>query len=118
MSQARKSSIPRTVWSLCRQWRQENLRAQFEVSMLDEGDDDGVNRIVSAADASMKKLEAQIVEAAPFIEDLDEAQATLSIALAIMRENAVNTGRAEAILRGVHCGMNSIRNAFGKRAVA
>ena len=116
MSQARKRNTSRSVWSLCREWRQENLRAQFEASMLDEGDDKGIDRIVSVAHANMEELEAQIIEAAPTTEDLDEAQAALNIALAIMRENAVNTGRAEAIIRSVHRGLNSVRNAVERSA--
>jgi hypothetical protein len=78
--------------------------------MLDEGDDEGTSRIVTLADARLREIEDDLIEAACTMTDLDEAQAILGIALALLREGA-DDDRASDLIAAVHRGINVIRNA-------
>ena len=111
---SRPRKLPRSVTSLCREWRQTHLKAAFDVSMLDETDDDGVALLGDIAEATKLELERDIA-AGEFVT-LDDAQSVLSIALALLRDNPSAIDRAEPMMRAVHRGMNLIRNVIERRA--
>jgi hypothetical protein len=72
----------RTAHSICREWRQAHLKAEFEISMLDEDDDEGTARIADLADSTKHELENNLGEAS--ITTGDDVAAVLGVALCIL----------------------------------
>ena len=110
-----------SLWSRCREWQQTKLRAAFEASMLDEDDEEGTARIVDLAHANLLDIEAAIAEAARDIPSIDDVQAVLGIALAILQDEDLSydhEGRAPKLLRAVRYGLNGLRNAIREQCDA
>ncbi len=86
MTQASEhTSAPRPAYSICREWRQVHLKAAYDVSMLDEHDEDGTARISDIAEATKSELESDLDQAS--IETGDDVGAVLGIALCVLQEN-------------------------------
>ena len=119
MPQVNKLNPRVTIWSRCREWNQTKLRRDFELSMLDEDDDEGTARIIDLADATMDDIEAALIEQARTMTSVDDAQALLGIALAIFREDGFDPdGRVQALIKAVRYGLNGVRNACNRAAEA
>ena len=97
MTQASEhTSAPRPAYSICREWRQVHLKAAYEVSVLDEKDDDGTARIDNAAEAAKSILEDELEDAS--ITTGDDVGAVLGLALSILQENS-DAERAAHLVR-------------------
>lgn len=116
MPQVSKLNPRITIWSRCREWRQTQLKSLYEASMLDEDDDEGMDRVARLADANMKDIEDALIEAAYGMTSIDDVQSILGIALALLKEGL--TDRAKPLLHAIHRGCNGVRNAHHKEAEA
>jgi hypothetical protein len=96
----------RTVAQLCREWRLVNAKLAYDVACLPEGKDS--DELCTAANQRIFEIEEEL--AASRIDDLDDAQAVLSIIGKNMDEELMGEDRDRAMLRAVHRGMNHIRN--------
>ena len=95
-----------TVAQLCREWRLVNAKLQYDLACLTDGKDS--DDICTAANHRIYEIEEELADAK--IEDLDDAQAVLSIIGKNMDEELMGEDRDRAMLRAVHRGMNYIRN--------
>jgi hypothetical protein len=95
-----------TVAQLCREWRLVNAKLAYDVACLPEGQDS--EELCTAANQRIFEIEEEL--AASRIDDLDDAQAVLSIIGKNMDEELMGEDRDRAMLRAVHRGMNHIRN--------
>jgi hypothetical protein len=86
----------RTAHSICREWRQVHLKAQYEMSMLDERDEEGVDRVVSVAEATKVELESDLADAS--MTTGDDVASVLGIALCLLEENT-DHDRASDLIR-------------------
>ena len=118
MTQARKHNrAPRPAYSICREWRQVQLKCAYEVSILDEHDDDGTARIVDLADATQRELERDLTDAA--MVTVYDPHSVLGIALCLLREGwGAETERVEHLIQVARHGLITISNATERRAAA
>lgn len=97
----------------CRQWHQTQLRADLEVSLCAEDDDEGVARIVSIADANLRDIEGDIIVCAGLTLTMADALPLVSLARSIGRPEADDTipgnrERADALLSALHRGLTAL----------
>ena len=118
MTQARKHSrAPRAAYSICREWRQVHLKCAYEVSILDEHDDDGTALIVDIADATQRELERDLNDAA--MVTVYDPHSVLGIALCLLREGwGAETDRVAHLIDVARHGLITISNATERRAAA
>jgi len=90
------TSAPRPAYSICREWRQLHLKTAYDVSMLDEHDEDGTARIADAAETVKSTLESELDDAS--ITTGDDVGAVLGIALCVLQENN-DAERASRLIR-------------------
>ena len=116
MTQARKHSrAPRSAYSICREWRQVQLKAEYEMSMLDEHDDDGTALIVDIADATQRELERDLTDAA--MVTVYDPHSVLGIALCLLHEGwGAETERIEHLIQVARHGLITIGNAERRAA--
>ena len=118
MTQARKHSrAPRSAYSICREWRQVHLKCAYEISILDEHDDDGTALIVDIADATQRELERDLTDAA--MVTVYDPHSVLGIALCLLREGwGAETERVAHLIGVARHGLITISNATERRAAA
>ena len=118
MTQARKHSrAPRPAYSICREWRQVHLKCAYEISMLDEHDDDGTALISDVALATQRELERDLNDAA--MVTVNDPHAVLGIALCLLREGwGAETDRVAHLIDVARHGLITISNATERRAAA
>src|SRR5665213_2291942 len=76
---------PRTAHAICREWRQVHLKTAYDVSMLDERDEEGTARIADAAETVKSTLESELDDAS--ITTGDDVGDVLGLALCVLQEN-------------------------------
>ena len=94
------------VAQLCHEWRLVTAKLQYDLARLT--DDEKSDDLCTAADARICEIEEELAEAE--IDNLDDAQAVLSIIAKNMDEQLMREGRDRAMPSAVHRGMNHIRN--------
>ena len=118
MTQARKHSrAPGAAYSICREWRQVHLKCAYEVSMLDEHDDDGTAPIADLADATQRELERDLTDAT--MVTVDDPHSVLGIALCLLHEGwGAETDRVALLIEVARHGLITIDNATKRREAA
>lgn len=113
----KNSRPPRPAYSICREWRQVHLKAKYEVSMLDDHDDDGTALVVDLAEATKRELEDDLTEAA--MTTTDDAHAVLGVALCLLHEGwGAETERVGHLIYVARRGLVAIGNATERREAA
>jgi hypothetical protein len=102
----------RSAYSICREWRQVHLKAEYETSLLDEDDDKGTNRIMAVADATKRELEDELEEDS--ISTADDLGAVLGVALRLLEEGADD--RATQVMRLARKAAFHVGDAAARRA--
>jgi hypothetical protein len=97
MTARAKCPETRSAHSICREWRQAHLKAEFEISMLEETDDEGTARITDVADATKRELEDEIDETS--ISTGDDLAAVLGVAACILEDGIDTDDRAARLIR-------------------
>lgn len=120
MPRTERKTAP-SIWNLCREWKIEKLRGELAMAVVPEGDEAGLERAVDLFDSSLAEAERAICRAsyAGRMENLDEAQAVLHVALTILRERGAQTDaeeRALSLVKAAHHGLNTVRKVIEIKA--